>query len=259
MINNKIRFHSKSFNNMLAKEFEPKPSKGFIPKWFYSKNRYIRDADGNKAVENYVTKDGSNESINQRTFKTCPAIFDSFSSGYILSTPCDIEIKRDGGSYSILLDNNFKSDVNTKNGSICFIRGEESGFPTPAGHSPVHFAWTTNWFPELPEDYTALFIHPINRFDLPFTTVSGSIDCSGYIMGGAIPVCIQENFEGVIKAGTPFIQIIPFKNEAWSHENIYYDEQGTTDHRKEMNLKYMVIDKDHDTNYKAKFWRKKIW
>ena len=259
MINNKIQFHSKSFNNLLAKEFEPKLAKWFIPKWFSLKNKYIRDEKGNIAVENYVHKDGSNQSLNQRTFKTCPALFDSFSSGYMLSTPCDIEIKKDGDSYHINLDDKFKSHVNTKKGAICFIRGEESGFPTPAGHSPVHFAWTTNWFPELPNDYIALFTHPINRFDLPFTTIAGIIDCSEYIMGGAIPFFIRENFEGIIKAGTPFIQIIPFKNEAWHHENIYYDQKQALEHGKEMDLKYIVIDKNHDTNYKTKFWRKKIW
>jgi hypothetical protein len=181
------------------------------------------------------------------------------SSGYILSTPCDIEIKKQDGVYSVSVDKDFSSGVNVKSGSFSFIRGVADGFPTPVGHSPVHFVWNTNWFPEVPDGYIALFTHPINRFDLPFTTISGIVDCSGYINGGAIPFFIREDFEGLIKAGTPFLQIIPFKNEQWEHENLFYDEEESLAHRQKMNASYKIFDMDHDTNYKHKFWTKKSY
>ena len=256
---NKIKFHSKTFSNNSASEYSPKPSKDFIPEWYLSKDKYITDGKNKKAVEFYKTKDGSIKLIRQRTYKTCPALLDSLSSGYILSIPCDIKISQTDGLISIVLDDAFTTGVNSKNGEFCFVRGATEGFPTPKGYSPTHLVWNVNWFPELPDGHVALFAHPINRFDLPFMTISGIIDCSGYINGGQVPFFIKDDFEGIIEAGTPFIQIIPFKNEAWQHENIFYDEEETEIHRQEMNTKYRVVDLDHDTNYKQKFWSKKIF
>lgn len=254
-----IKFHSKTFKNNLAKENAPSPAKAFIPDWFTSKAKYMLDEDNNKSIEFYKTKDGSVKFIRKRTYKTCPALLDSLSSGYLMSTPCDIEIKKNNGSYEILIPEDFDSGVNVKDGPFSFIRGETEGFPTPSGHSPVHFVWNTNWFPEVPEGYIALFTHPINRFDLPFTTISGIVDCSGYINGGAVPFFIKEDFEGIIKAGTPFIQIIPFKNERWEHETIFYNEEESLEHRRQMNSEYKVVDIDHETNYKQKFWTNKTY
>jgi len=254
-----IRFHSKTFKNNLVKENAPKPARGYIPEWFMSKEKYLVDENNNKSIEFYKTKDGSVKFVRQRTYKACPALLDSLSSGYVLSTPCDIEVKKDTKGYSVFVQEDFSSGVNVKNGSFSFIRGENDGFPTPSGHSPVHFVWNTNWFPEVPDGYIALFTHPLNRFDLPFTTISGIVDCSGYINGGAIPFFIKENFEGVIKAGTPFVQIIPFKNEQWEHENLFYNEEESLAHRKQMNSEYRIVDVDHDTNYKQKFWSNKTY
>lgn len=254
-----IKFHSKTFKNNLSKDTQPMPAKGSMPEWFTSKDKYILDENNNKSVEFYKTKDGSLKFIRKRTYKTCPALLDSLSSGYVLSTPCDIEIIKQGDSYEISLAEDFDSEINVKDGAFSFIRGVTDGFPTPVGHSPVHFVWNTNWFPEVPEGYVALFTHPINRFDLPFTTISGIVDCSGYINGGAIPFFIREGFQGIIKAGTPFVQIIPFKNEQWEHENLFYDEEESLAHRKQMNSDYKVVDVDHDTNYKQKFWSNKTY
>ena len=54
---------------------------------------------------------------------------------------------------------------------------------------------------------------PINRFDLPFLSISGFIDCNyGFSLAGNMPFFIKKGFEGVIPAGTPYMQIIPIKN-----------------------------------------------
>ena len=36
------------------------------------------------------------------------------------------------------------------------------------------------WIIEAPEGYALFFTHPVNRFDLPFTTLSGLVDCDRY-------------------------------------------------------------------------------
>jgi hypothetical protein len=71
---------------------------------------------------------------------------------------------------------------------------------------------------KLPKGYSALFTHPLNRFDLPFFTASGIVDADYGMGGGGVSFCIDKNFEGVIPAGTPIVQIFPFKRDDWKSE-----------------------------------------
>jgi hypothetical protein len=88
--------------------------------------------------------------------------------------------------------------------------------PVPAGCNEMHFAWHFHHSFILPKGYSALFTHPLNRHDLPFTTLSGIVD-GGIKMdpNGNIPFYLKENFEGIIEQGTPIAQLIPFRQENW--------------------------------------------
>jgi hypothetical protein len=67
----------------------------------------------------------------------------------------------------------------------------------------------------LPKGYSCIIMHPLNRHDLPFLTLSGIVDADSMLHNGSIPFYIKEDFEGLIKAGTPILQVIPFKRESW--------------------------------------------
>jgi len=60
--------------------------------------------------------------------------------------------------------------------------------------------------------------HPVNRFDLPFTTLTGLVDTDLYRMisstfrrSGEIP-----GFQGVLPKGTPVAQCLPVKRDLWT-------------------------------------------
>ena len=69
------------------------------------------------------------------------------------------------------------------------------------------------WTIEAPEGYALLFTHPFNRFDLPFTTLTGQVDCDRYHDNWIhFPAHWHDmNFSGVLPKGTPveldFLQI----------------------------------------------------
>jgi hypothetical protein len=71
---------------------------------------------------------------------------------------------------------------------------------------------------ELPEGYSALYTHPLNRFELPFLTTNGIVDNDKDTIPGTMPFFIQKGVNGILPAGTPFAQIIPFKREHWEAE-----------------------------------------
>ena len=154
-------------------------------------------------------------------FKACPALLDVLTSGYLYVTPCDIEfIKDSSGNLSVKTELGFED--------FCASRPEMKDFKTPIGCLDQHFHWYPNWAPRLPEGYSALYITPVNHFELPFITTAGIIDNDKMDTPGLVPFFLSKDFEGIIPAGTPYLQIFPFKREDWemdiklhSHDEIF--------------------------------------
>jgi hypothetical protein len=234
---NEIIFNSREKFNSLRKENEPVAIKKEIPKWYLNGDKYkLKDGE-------YVFSHGEK----QTGWKSCPAILDTLISGYALKTPCDILIRKNGNSFFINAEKGFESFVGT--------RGEENGFPVPYGYDKNQFYWVTNWVPQVPKGYTCLFVHPLNRFDLPFLTISGYIDCDEFQMPGRLPFFIKNNFEGFISAGTVFAQIIPIRQEDWKLKLNYLSDRE---------IDKLTIEEARNnsvsntrTNYKERFWIKK--
>lgn len=229
----KIVFHSaQKYND--NNTMYPAPSKSFVPKWFSSANR------------NWVDKNGRVADDNTLSFKACPALMDSFVSGYVLLTPCDIHFYKINGKISVSLPKEYLS--------FCESRDPMGGFVVPHGYEESHFHWYPNWMPELPSGYSALYVNPINRFDLPFITTSGIIDNDKVSTPGLMPFFIKKDFVGTISAGTPYVQIIPFKRESWEMEKQFHSEKEIQDRRNDSAKKHRILG---GGGYKKLDWTKK--
>ena len=251
-----IKFHSCHSSNYLSDKYMPAPVRSHIPDWYLQKDKHVKLSDGRYPISFWKDKDGKTEPYRQLSWKSCPAILDIFMTGYYLFTPCDIEIKISGeyrNEYDISVSKEYEGHNHTK---FCSIRREEEGFPTPYGYSPVHLVWRPNWYPQVPEGYTVLFTHPININNLPFRTISGFVDYAQEIVGpGNLPFFIQENWEGIIPAGTPYAQLIPIRNESWNHEIINNSPEEIEDFFKRKHKEDIVG--PSQTKYKQRSWLKK--
>jgi len=58
----------------------------------------------------------------------------------------------------------------------------------------------------------------MNRFDLPFLNTTGVVDSDKVHLLGTFPFFIVDGWEGTIPAGTPYLQVLPFKREDWNHK-----------------------------------------
>lgn len=254
-MSNKIVFHSKRKQN-INNLHHPVSAKNSIAEWFSSADRYKKNKNGF-----YILSFGSHrgKQIVEKTlsWKSCPAILDAAISGYIFKTPIDIKLKKVNGKY--IIENYEECNF------FCGIRGYEEGFPTPEGYDDTHFVWITNWMPTVPKGYTTLWTHPLNRFDLPFLSIAGFVDSETYSQKGKVPFFIKKDFEGVIPAGTPFIQIIPIKNESWKMELKNYTEDEIDKNNKIDKDNFSAVKDEEDyvpgtlfrSNYKNRFWLKK--
>ena len=174
----KITFVSHQVYNNKNESFSPKKGKNQVPKWFASADKYWRD-ENRKTLQH----EWGAEILG---FKSCPALLDIFLQGYYLTTPCDIMFYKDP-------EHNLPV-AKTEPGYEMFIgaRGAMQGFAVPYGYQEHHFHWYPNWGVRLEKGYSAMFVSPINRYDLPFISTAGIIDSDMLEIPGLVPFFLRE-------------------------------------------------------------------
>jgi hypothetical protein len=161
------------------------------------------------------------------TVKRCPPFIDAMTSGFLIPLICDLKVENDEFTWDYDLP-----------------PGGESGFlRSPIGfHDPGQVTGTplfdadrylvkfhNLWTIEAPKGYSLLFTHPANRFDLPFTTLTGLVDCDSYHDAWIhFPARWHDtNFSGVLPKGTPVAQCFPVKRESWIARTAAFTEEET--------------------------------
>jgi hypothetical protein len=161
------------------------------------------------------------------TVKRCPPFIDAMTAGFLIPLMCDVKVENGEFSWDFDLP---------PGGSVAFTRSpigfhdasQVIGTPLFAPDRfliKFHNLWTI----EAPEGYAVMFTHPANRSDLPFTTVTGLVDCDRYNDNWIhFPARWHDtNFCGVLPKGTPIAQCIPVKRENWTLRTEAFTEQQT--------------------------------
>jgi len=184
----------------------PRPIGKTIPDWYRDADRFARNPE---TGQHWQLPDGGGKIP---TWKACPAVFDVMGSGYTYCTPCDIEFFEDSAG-------NIQAQVlDPQHQNFLYARDPLPQFVAPPGYHARHFAWWPDWALELPAGYSALYTHPLNRFELPFLTTNGIVDNDQAVLPSTMPFFFVQGMTGVLPAGTPYAQIIPFKREHWVAE-----------------------------------------
>ncbi len=150
-----------------------------------------------------------------QTVKRCPPFIDAMTFGFLIPLPCDLRVEN--GTFNWDLDLPVNSVNNFMRSPIAFHDASQvAGTPYQQGDN---FAIKFNnfWTIEAPPGYSLLFTHPVNRADLPFTTLTGLVDSDLYRDNRVhFPAHWHDlEFKGVLPKGTPVAQCIPVKREAW--------------------------------------------
>ena len=207
----------------------PGPIIKTIPEWYRKADRFAKKENGEYWED-------PNVGGKIATWKACPAIFDIMGTGYTLKTPCDIEfVQRSTNTMAITIaDEKYKD--------FCTPRQKMPQFEHPKGYYENHFAWFSEWAIETPPGYSVLYSHPFNRYELPFLTTSGIIDNDKVHLPGSMPFFLVKGFEGVIPAGTPYAQLIPFKRDNWESEIIIENPSKIVEKNNKNSMKYRKPD-----------------
>lgn len=169
---------------------KPVPASRLVPEWY-------RGMPG--------VKDGV------ETLKKCIPVLDALTSGYIFTLPADVWYNQE--SKSIISNSALKL-----NSDHIPVQTEEVILPEE--FDPQPHKWINYWHIRTPKGYSTLFIHPLNREDLPFKSFTGIVDTDRHNLVINFPFFMKKDFDGKIPAGTPIIQAIPFKRDAWDSKFI---------------------------------------
>jgi hypothetical protein len=213
--------------------------------------------------------------IDSLTIKGCIPFLESMTTGYILKLPQDfrlrwnVEVEKDG---KIIKDSFFiaageqAAHLATINGVTLNMNGPypEKHDPKQLGESPYikknlgySFGKILNpWIIKTPPGYSCLFVPPLNNTDDRFSIIPGIVDTDNFYSQVNFPFVVNgdkyNTLDTILKRGTPYVQVIPFKKESWKMKiNKMEDKKSIAT---VLNIRQLLVH-----NYKSFFWNKITW
>lgn len=212
----------------------PSPASLGIPKWFKKLDKYMID----KAKPTFDGK-----GVPDTTIKACPPFLDSLMNGYVIYTEYDINVSWIEGEPLLQW---------RAGGNLISTHGKDQlaieQVPDEYSDQPLKFE--NFWQIITPPGYSVMFTHPQNRPDLPFQTISGIVETDTYRNVINFPFLIRKDFEGRLPAGTPIVQIHPFKRESWQMEIGEANQKEMFE--SQMKLRSLLVG-----GYKTHWWKRK--
>lgn len=187
----------------ISKEFYPKPSSQEIPQWYKELGSYINDEK--KPLDDYGTTS---------TIKKCMPVFDAITSGYILYTYVDIFVSKKYKNVEGPIVHELEYYWPSLNPIQFHPVSQAPNYPQKVDGS-LYPKFINPWSIKTEKGYSSLFLPPLHR-DSIFTIMPGVVDTDKYILPVNFPFTFNDpEFEGLIPAGTPMAQVIPFKRDDW--------------------------------------------
>jgi hypothetical protein len=183
----------------------PKPASKSLPEWYRKQSAPLGEF-------------GS-------TIKRCMPIFDIMTAGYILELPCDIYIDAtnpDKLSYAVpqgVLDN-LQQDLFAEH-----LPQQMSDYPKDLTRfhkdvlriDPFYTVGTE-------KGYSSLMVQPFHADSTPLHAFGAMIDTDTYISSGHYSFYVEKDFKGIIKQGTPLIQVIPIKRDSFKSKVVLFEK-----------------------------------
>jgi len=180
--------------------YYPVPSSKLMPKWFQQMTPYV----------NNVKSPGG------MTVKRCIPVFDAITSGYTILLPMDLFITFE-----------YQNGQRAQKTEWSHI----NDFGLVQNHAPQQFSTYPEVIPGMPAKklvnpfgiitppgYSCLFTQPMHQEASPIKVFEGIVDTDQQHIVNFPYIYKDQDFEGIIPAGTPIVQIIPFKREKWKME-----------------------------------------
>jgi len=188
------------------KDILPTPSKLNIPEWFKK-------------------LDHSREKF---TVKGCMPFLDTLTSGYLLKIPVDLYLEHNQytkeGRYTTMDSNvrdiNIPLNINRSKTEAIHPPEQLGKCPFNQKNQNLPFQKIINpWVIKTPPGFSCLFVPPLNNQDDRFSIIPAIVDTDKHDIEINFPIVVNgfkhDELITTIKAGTPYVQVIPFKRDSW--------------------------------------------
>ena len=185
---------------------KPIPATKNIPDWYKRQRGEVDDSTG--------IPQGNATS----TIKRCMPIYDSLSAGYILSMPVDIYID---ATNPLKLEWNIPLPMHGFKGDLVASHDRRQYDQYPYDRKTYHddlLRIMPFWSVGTDEGYSTMFMHPWHSDTTPLHAIGAVIDTDRFISDGHFSFLVDRSFKGIIKQGTPIVQVIPFKRDSYEME-----------------------------------------
>tara|TARA_Y100001937_G_C7116426_1_gene330354 strand:+ start:873 stop:1616 length:744 start_codon:yes stop_codon:yes gene_type:complete len=236
---------SKEYLNL--KSCYPTPCKLNIPDWFKNLNHDVDDL----------------------TVKGCMPFLDSLTAGYILKIPADIHLNHNffSGEYpNTFRETQFGNNIDpyshiklniNKQKPECHPTEQLKGCPMNRKNKDLPYHKILNpWAIKTPPGYSCLFLPPMNNTDDRFSIIPGIVDTDTFPTFINFPFTVNgdkyPSLKTIIKQGTPYVQVIPFKRQSWKMK-----VEGVNQYSYYEKMFFQFFKVLH--SYKLQYWNKKSW
>ena len=206
-----------------------------------------------------------------RTAKGCMPFLDTLTTGYLLKLPRDIYIqhnvenketkKKDSFTHGAKIDPGYLHsrglNINHDLSKDIHPIDQLKGSPHVEKNKSLPFYKILNpWLIKTPPGYSCLFLPPMNNTDDRFSIIPGIVDTDTFNIEINFPFLINGDkypqLETMLKKGTPYVQIIPFKRDSWKMKIKKKKSNDLVSSKALYALNMFNV-------YKDKFWNKKSW
>jgi hypothetical protein len=159
-----------------------------------------------------------------RTVKQCPPFVDAMAAGFLIPLPCDVQCER--GTFTWDWDLPPTSTQEQTRAPLNFhVAAQLAGSPLTAGDRPA-IKFNSFWTIELEPGWSILAMHPANRLELPFRTLTGLVDADRFNEIGIFfpALWTDPEFTGLLPRGLPVVQCIPVQRQPLDFEFAAMDE-----------------------------------
>lgn len=199
----------------ISKQYYPVPASQVIPDWYKNLESYI----GGEKTVTYFTVDGKKRPDSSlrttSTAKRCMPVFDAMINGYIIFTHADLFISQK-------LDQNGQLNPHYECSNSNYLsfhpKQQLPKHPEAKENETLYPKWNNAWSISTPAGYSCLFIPPLHR-ETPIVALSAVVDTDKYTAPVYFPFVLKDpTMSGLIPAGTPIMQVIPFKRDSFKME-----------------------------------------
>lgn len=220
---------------------QPTPASKARPSWWKQIQPYHADIKHDRFVD-----------ATSGTIKTCPAITDIQDFGYMMYFPFDIYVDAtDINQLRVEIPPRLLDKEGGSHYVSSHFAWQVDGFKVGEEFHPQHIKINPVFGVSTPKGYSVWMTHPTNRTDLPFRTMDSLVDTDTYTAFWTVIIFIKKGFKGVIEAGTPMLQVMPFKRDD------VFNSKVVPKNEKKWNKNWEGIKIKFHRTYKNYFWSRK--